>query len=136
MTLKVPDVAEVTMLGALKAQLLSGARIRLFKNDIVPGDGDTASTYVEATFSTYSNQQLPNWGTPATSGGVAVVSHPAVTWSVGSAGVGNNIYGYYVTDSLGNTLYYAERDPAAPVNMNVVGNTYSVTPQFTFHSEF
>ena len=136
MTLKIPDASELTLLGYLRTQFNGVAcRCRLFQNDRVPADGDTAASYQEANFTGYALQNAQSWSAPASSGGAAQMTHPTLTWVVGTVGVGNLVYGYYITDNAG-VLLWAERDPNAPVPMNASGNSYAITPAFTFHSEF
>lgn len=135
MALKINNAAEVTLLGYIMAGLGAGCRLRLFRNDYTPTDTDTLANFQEAQFPGYLAPTLAAWGAPASSGGVAQVTHPAQTFTRGAGGSGDSIYGYMVTDGAGNLLW-AERDPAAPVNMNGQGNTYTVTPVLTYHSEF
>jgi len=135
-SLKVPDAGELLLLGYLRSQFNGVAcRCRLFQNDKVPADADVASNYTEATFTSYAFQNAQSWVAPTSSGGVAQITHPTLTWTVGAVGVGNQIYGYYITDGTGQLLW-AERDPNAPINMAATGNTYAVTLALTFHSEF
>lgn len=136
MTIKIPDVAEVTLLNFIRLQLNTVARLRLFKNDIVPADADTVTSYTEATFPGYAAQVVNAFSVASTVGGVAQITHAALTFLRGSGGSGDTIYGYYLTDAAGTTLYYSERDPAAPVNMSVAGNSYAVSLLFQFLSQF
>lgn len=136
MTIKIPDVAEVTLLGFIRSTFNSFARLRLFKNDVTPADSDTVSSYTEATFPGYAPQGANTWSAASSVGGAAQVTHPTLTFLRGSGGSGDLIYGYYLTDTAGTTLYYAERDPAAPVNMTVAGNSYAISLLFQFLSQF
>jgi hypothetical protein len=135
-TLKVPDVGEVALLNFIRLQLNSLGRLRLFKNDVTPADSDTVGTYVEATFPGYAVQTTPSFTVASSVTGVAQITHPALTFLRSAGGSGDTIYGYYVTDAAGTTLYWAERDPSAPINMNVVGNSYAITLLFQLLSQF
>jgi hypothetical protein len=111
-------------------------RLHLFQNNYTPADGDTVANYTEANFTGYSPPILGPW-TPATIAAPrAVATCTPVLFAVGPVPtVGNQVYGYYVTDVTGS-LVWAERDPGAPVPMLNNGDQYRITPGFSYRSEF
>ncbi len=135
MALKVPDPSERALLDALTGStLLTGCHVRLYKNNYTPVDATVVGDLTAADFQGYSQANLASPAAATTVSNKAVTSWDQVTYTKGAGGTGNSIYGYYVVDSAGNLLW-AERDPAAPVDMSVDGNQYKVTPKLTLNSE-
>lgn len=135
-TLKVPDASEAILLGYIRAGLGATCVLRLFVNDHVPADADDETDYTEASFPGYAPVTLTSWGLVTTAAGTAQIAHPAASWTRSAGGgAGDQVYGYYVTDAAGDLLW-SERDPAAPVPMNVAGYSYSVLARLTLHTEF
>jgi len=134
MSLKVPDAGELTLLGYLRAQLSGFAVLRLYVNDKVPADADVTGSYTEASFPGYAPQTLSGFTPPATVSGAGQTQANAVTWTVNGP-TGQQVYGYFVTDNVGNLLW-AERDPSAPIPMNATGNSYTVTARLSLSTQF
>ena len=77
--------------------------LRLFTNNITPGDGDTAGTYTEATGGGYAAKTLTcgSW-TDSVVGGIAQVAYALQSFSfTGALTTNGTVYGYYVTDGDG-----------------------------------
>jgi len=135
MAIKVPNVGKLWILNLFRADF-NGYSIRLFQNDLTPGNLTVLGDITEANFSGYVSKTLAN-STPA----VIDVSNKALTiwdpllWSHNGGATANSIYGYYVLDGTGG-LVYIERDPSAPVSMSMLGSTYVVNPRLTVDSEF
>lgn len=131
----IPDGAELIFLGDIRQSLLIGAKIRLYQNDHTPGNSDELSDYVECDFPGYAEITLNGWGQPYTNpSNQAQTDETIQTWtSTGTpSGGSQNIYGYYVFDDTGSNLLYAERNPSGPATITAAGQTYSVTPSFSF----
>lgn len=134
MALKVTDDGELRLLTMIQQTLgSSGSTLHLFVNDHVPADADLNAAYTEASFPGYASQALA-WAAPTNPAGVAQMTAPAKTWTATGASP-QQVYGYMVRTQTG-FLLWAERDPNAPINMTVAGNSYTVVPVFTLHSEF
>lgn len=103
--------------------------LKLYQNNIVPSDTDTAATYTEATFSGYAPVTLTgaSWG--AASGGSIAFAQQTFTHNGG--GVSNSIYGYYVVQATSGTLVYSERDPSAAFLIANLGDNIKITPTIT-----
>jgi len=111
-------------------------KVRLFKNNYTPVAGSVIGSFTEANFSGYTPGSLGTLAAATTvSGRASTTAGTANTWTKSGA-TGNDIYGYYVTDSGGTVLYWAERGSAAPYSMNTNGEGLSVTPTVTQASEF
>ena len=130
MALNVPNVGENIALGVLVNKTAAQDLVlRLYQNNIVPADTDTAATYTEATFSGYAPITLTgsSWGTP-TNGSI---SYAQQTFTHNGGGTSNNIYGYYVKQVTSGTLVYSERDPAAAFLIANLGDNIKITPTIT-----
>ena len=135
MSLKIPNVGELVILDQLRGAWGNTLILHLYQNNYSPVDGSVIGSFTEATFSGYATQTCASWSAAATVSGRASTSATARTFTNSTGSVGNSIYGYYVTDGSGN-LMWAEADPSAPVGMNNPGDSYTVTPTFTFATEF
>lgn len=136
MALKVPRPASLLALDALKTAWLMGASLRLFKNNITPGDADVAATYTEANFTGYAPITLNSWGAAFLNAGNKAESDEINrVFTQTGVGVVSDVYGYYVL-TAGGLLMFAERNPGGLVVMDTAGKTYSVLPRFTGISEF
>ncbi len=113
-------------------------KIGLFQNDWTPVVDDTISAVVIANFGGYTGLlDLVSW----LYAGVtwvdprATVIHPDVYWTADGTST-NTIYGYYVVDAAG-LLAWAERRTSGGVIVGATAlQTYTVSPRFTFRSEF
>lgn len=104
----------------------AGIKLRLFSNNHVPSNADTIASYTEATFAGYLAISLADPGASTVTGHVASATFAAATFTCTSGS--QNVYGWYLTDTAGTKLYYAQADPAAPVTVSSAGlNTYTVT---------
>lgn len=111
-------------------------QIGLYKNNFTPVDGSVIGDITPADFSGYAGlQDLLSWATPTWISPRASSTHANVVWTHNGGGTPNDIYGYYVVDSLGD-LAWAERNASAPVTISAAGQTYTVTPKYTRRSEF
>jgi len=106
-----------------------GFYLRLFTNDHYPDQDHDISDYDLAVFDGAEGVRLDRWGTPALApDGRGQVQHPIVTFRLRS-GDPAAICGYFVTDRDQNHIYWAERDPDAPVALNEPGDEYRVLPR-------
>jgi len=134
MSLIVPDVGEIQLLNLLR--LAWSPTIRLFTNPVTIGPSSVAADFLEATFPGYAAVLSSGWTFPSSEAtGRAATSANQVLFTRASNGSPAQIYGYFVTDGMGNLLW-AETDPNGPVPFNGAGNEYRVVPRFTLKSEF
>ncbi len=137
MPLKVPLDSEIFILGQYLTS--QSFRMHLFSNNYTPAANSIVSSFTEAAFSGYAQKTIAagDWTTPVDDGaGRAISFNLAQTWANSTGAVGNDIYGYFMTDAGGTNLVWAERLASVPVDMNTAGKTLSIQPVFTLLSEF
>jgi hypothetical protein len=109
-----------------------GVKLRLFKNNHTPVEGDTIGNYTEADFSGYAAVAIGPWNAATYSSGSASASATSSQTFTNSTGaVGNDIYGYYVTDAGNTTLYFAQIASTVPIDMNTALQSLTVQPVYT-----
>lgn len=109
-----------------------GVVCRLFQNNHTPVEGDDISDYTEADFSGYAPVTIGPWDAAAIVSGKAEADATTPCAFANTTGaVGNDIYGYYVTDSGGTFLIYAQAASSPPIDMNTAGQSLTVTPRIT-----
>jgi hypothetical protein len=133
MALLVPDVGEARLLAnALNKATPANQTLKLFVNDVTPGESDTAATYTAAAGGGYADKTLTgsSW-TVASVGGVTTASYAEQVFTfTGVLTTNPTIYGYFVVDAADGVLLWAERAGSTFVPTNN-GDTYKVTPAIT-----
>lgn len=109
---------------------LSDMTLRLYKNDVTPGETDTAATYTEATFTGYSAVSLASADWTLTPGAPSSAACAQKTFTSSADQAAQTIYGYYLTENGGGTLVAAERFSAS-VTIVSNGDNIKVTPTIT-----
>jgi len=128
---------EQGLIGVLQSYVQSETLIVWpFKNDRMPSSTDSISLYTEADFSGYDGAiPLGLWGTPYLSNGRCFIKPSPVGWLHNGGPSDNFIYGVVCVDGLGN-LVFAERDPRAPVLINLNNPSYNYQPVISDAVEF
>jgi hypothetical protein len=106
-------------------------KLHLYKNNVTPTTSSTVGTFTESTFAGYAAQDIAGWAYDTVASHVADMTATANTFTRSTTGTAENIYGYFVTDQAGTTLYFAELDPAGPRVVTNSGDSYTVTPKMT-----
>lgn len=136
--IRVPNSLSLALLGELVGVggLFAGALIKLFKNDIVPGEESTIATFTAADFTGYAPSAAVTWGTPGVSGdGTPQVLGDTKVFTAGTPLTqAGTVYGVYVTNTAGTVLLYAERF-AQPVLISIPGQQVAYTPKFSLISQ-
>jgi len=101
--------------------------LALFTDNITPSETTTLGSLSECTFPGYSRQVLDYSPTIVMVGHVAPIIPIALVFTRTAGAGGDNVYLYGVIDDTGTFLLWAQRDPAAPLDMSIVGATYTVT---------
>lgn len=108
MALVIPNEGEVHCLDSwLETTTPEAQDLRLYVNDITPGETDTVATYTEASGGGYAEKALvrATWNA-ASAGAPSSKGYPEQTWSFsGSPGL---VYGYYVVAVTLEDLMWAE----------------------------
>jgi hypothetical protein len=101
--------------------------LMLFTNNFTPDEATVLSDLTEATFPGYSRQTIDFSPAATITAHVAKLTPVAVVFTRAAGAGGDNVYGYGVLDSTGTVLLWAQKDPGAPIDMSIVGATYTVT---------
>jgi hypothetical protein len=138
MALKVVNEGELELLDKMLKDALSTDEkylLRLYKNDVTPGDSDTTASYLIADFTDYANRTLDRfgWNAAQTSGTKAESSYGAApeSWTCGATG--NTIYGYWVEGANSNKCLWAERFATSRVLAD--GDVLNISPKFSLSTE-
>lgn len=100
--------------------------LHLFKSNTTVDTDTVLGDLTEADFAGYAVQTLSFPGGSFVASHIATNQADPATFTI-SAGT-QNIYGWYLTDDTDTILITSQRDPAAPVLMDVAGiNSYQVT---------
>jgi hypothetical protein len=112
----------------------SNYKFRLFTSNTTPGTATVIGDFTEATFAGYVAiaANTITWAAATLVGHVANSNGSNIVFNNTSGGA-VNVYGVYVTNASGSLLYYAERDPAAPVSVPA-GGSYIYTPNMQLKS--
>jgi hypothetical protein len=129
MALVVPNEGEVSLLQKMLNQnQTSTLLLKLFSNNLTPSYNTTLSDIIEVTTTGYVPATVTNsnWtvSTPsATTYAQAGYAEQAFTFS--AAAFQTYVYGYYVTDTLGNLLWL-ERFTNAPFTVPTAGGNVGI----------
>jgi hypothetical protein len=129
MSLVVPDLGEVRLLNYIVNKVSpTNLVLHLYTNSVTLST-ETFSTgsFTEATATGYSAVTLTGagWNATTTAGVSASLYDNGITFSFS---VGQDVQGYYVTDTSNNILW-AEEFPGAPFQLPVGGGDIAVRPQ-------
>jgi len=128
MSLVVPDQGENIILEVIVNKTPpQDPLLKLFTNDVTPGESDTEATYTEASGYGYGAKALTgaNWN-PASGGSI---SHPQQIFTF--TGPLGNVYGYYIVQATSGKLIWVERFAGAPYNIQNNGDEIKITPTIT-----
>lgn len=129
MPLRVPNQGETTALNILVNKTASeNLRLRLYSNDVTPGEADVLATYTEVAGFGYSNLLLTPASWVTTSGDPSFVSYPEVVFTF--TGAFGTVYGYYITGETSGVVRWAERF-ATPFVVTDSGDKVKVTAILT-----
>lgn len=106
-------------------------KLHLYKTNVTPTTSSTVGSFTECDFAGYAAQDIANWAYDTVASHVADMKADPNVFTRTSTGTSQNVYGYYVTDQAGTTLYFAELDPAGPRVLTNAGDSYTVTPKVT-----
>lgn len=132
-TWDVTDFELSYQLNAIKTQwaTLTDWEIHLFQNDYSPGPGSELTDYEECDFAGYTAEPLDmtGWGSTTIADHVAQTAQvtPAEFTADDPIGATQTVYGYYITDDVGE-YHWGERF-ATPKVMDS-GDVLQVTAQF------
>jgi len=115
-------------LDAIIGVLGSGLRVRLFKNNFTPAATNVLADFTEANFTGYA-EQTPVYGAAALNGNNnAQATAAALTFTMGTPGTTNTIYGWYEVDGSNGKVLYSERF-GSPLSFASAGDNVVLTPK-------
>lgn len=126
MALVVPNAGEAA---ALTAWLATGKTLKLYTNNVTPGETDTAATYTEASGNGYSAATLTGGSWTITPGAPSSASYAQQTFTF--SGALGNVYGYFIVETSGGVICWAERFSDGPYAIANNGDQIKVTPAIT-----
>jgi len=130
MALVVPNQGEQIALEALLNKTApQNLVLRLYTNDVTPGETDTEAAYTEASGDGYAAENLTASSWVVTPGAPTSAAYPQVTFTF--TGALGNVYGYYLTQAVSGKLVYAERFSDGPYAIANNGDQIKVTPTIT-----
>lgn len=101
--------------------------LKLFGNNITPGEADTAATYTEVSGGGYAAKTMTGANWTAANGSNSYITHSAQTFSFTGATTPNTVYGYYLVQSTSNRVMWAERFSDGPYAINNNGDSITIT---------
>lgn len=132
MALNVPNTGAQYLLRCALGDLATGnLLLKLYTNDVTPGETDTTATYTVASGNGYADKTLTDGSWTVTNADPAVATYDGGDQVFNFTGALGNVYGYYVTDAAGTTLVWSERFTGAPFNVQNNGDTITITLQLT-----
>lgn len=132
----VPQDAESNFLANLISNLLTGADVHLFSNNVTVSPTSVLTDFTECTFAGYVEQSLGTWSTPAIQGDGSSGSSPDdVSFTPTSSLGSGTIYGGYVTDSTDTMLLWAWNFPTGGITV-AQGITLDLSNLFTVLSRY
>lgn len=128
MALVIPNITE----SAVLVWFLKSADLflRLYSNNVTPGEGDTAATFTQVAGGGYAAITLvaASWTVTLGDPTFAVQAQKTFTFTAVTNAPGT-IYGYYVVNGAG-VLQWAERFPGANVPFTpIAGSSIKITPR-------
>lgn len=133
MTLLVGNSGEKIALEALVNKTApQDLRLKLYKNDVTPGETDNAATYTVADFTGYADKDLAgsSWNA-ATSGEPSYIDYAKQTFTSTAGSQNQPIYGYFIVQQTSGLLVWAERFSDGPYTIVNNGDKIEVTPKIT-----
>jgi hypothetical protein len=130
MSLLVPNDGEGDMLSAIVNKAAATDLIlRLFTNNITPGETDTTASYTEAAGNGYAAITLTGANWTVTEGAPSHADYAQQTFTF--TGALGNVYGYFITRTTSGRIAWAEKFSDGPYNIVNNGDQIKVTPILT-----
>jgi hypothetical protein len=131
MALVVVDNGESVALQLLVNKITTpeNLKLKLYTNNITPGETDVAGTYTEASGNGYALITLT--GASWSVSGTAPTSIGYAQQTFTFTGALGNVYGYFLVRASTGDLILAERFSDGPYNIQNNGDTIKITPTIT-----
>lgn len=128
MALLVPDEGEgVALENFLNKTAPQNQTLKLYTNNITPGETDVAGTYTEASGNGYASVTLTGSSWTVTTGAPTHADYAQQIFTfTGNLG---NVYGYYVVQVTSGKVMFSERFADGPYNIVNNGDQIKITPR-------
>lgn len=104
------------------SEVFVGAEVHLYTNTPAIDPDNVVGDFTEATFTGYAAVTTVTWGAPGNVSNVGLVVYSQVTFTAGAVTPpGEDVQGYYLTDSGASNVYAAEQFDD-PVSFNESGD--------------
>lgn len=127
MSLIIPNVSSIAILSLIVNKTTSSGdlKLKLFSNDLIPTKVIDMSDITECNYLGYSPINLDGsaWEINNIDGEI-VASYGQESFSFLEGGL---LYGYFVTDNLGEGVIWVERFTGAPFELPSVGGTINIS---------
>lgn len=131
-TLVVPNQGETIALEALVGKTAGQNLIlKLFKNDVTPGQSTTEAGLTEADFTGYSAITLTAANWTATPADPSHIDYAQQTFTSTAGSQNQAVYGYYLVQVTSGKLVWAERFSDGPYTIVNSGDNIKITPVIT-----
>lgn len=132
MALLVPNVGEeLALKNFLNHTAPQSQLMKLYTNNITPGETDTHSTYTEMSTQGYASKALTGSSWVITPGAPTSAAYAEQTWTFDGTGGSTSVYGYYVVQTTSGVLMWAERFSDGPYTIANNGDQIKITPTIT-----
>ncbi len=137
MALLTTNEAKISLLETLRNSGWAGNTLQagLFKNNHVPDIDDTFLDLVEADYDGYARLTLTAWSLSVIFANRAVTSAARLVFICTGAVTPNDIYGWFVWDTVNALLLFEERFTSAPIAMDAAGKSIAIDPIISLTGE-
>ena len=129
----IPDSGGIQLLYDLLEQAVTV--YHLFTNNVNLTQSTALTDFVEASWPAYKPATVTSWAPALTVAGRAVAQADPTSWTRGVGGTAKMVYGYYVTDTVGGPLIWAEVRPQGPLRMQFPSDQVMILPQLTLRAD-
>ncbi|MGH3526751.1 MAG: hypothetical protein ACRDQ6_05500 [Pseudonocardiaceae bacterium] len=129
----IPDASAVALIADLIAQITTV--YHLIVQPVTLSQFTTLAQLIEAKWPAYSPSTVTSWSPALTVSGRAVSTADPVLWTRGVGGVASEVFGYFVTDTAGGPLLWAELRPQGPIVMTAPDDQLVLLPQLTLRAD-
>ena len=105
--------------------------LKLYKNNLTPASTDVLADFTEATFTGYSAVTLTSGSWTITPGAPTSAQQSSATTFSCSGTTSELVYGYYLNQTAGTCLMWAERFSDGPYTIANSGDKIILTAQLT-----
>lgn len=126
-----PLTSQLLIQQAYVTATLDGATLGLFKNDVTPNVATVLGDLIIADFSGYAAIVIAAWGAPYVGPGNRVEADgPSQQFNHSGGAVPNDVYGWFLIDTVGGALLALERFVNGPYALIDASHSLVVLPRW------